>query len=129
MKQCFLALALAIATSGAAAAPKWVKVASEADAEIFADTASIIRGKVVKMTAMRNLRAPAQFENVQYRSEEQYFEFDCEGRRIGQSGRRMRVGPMATDSPFHYFQSSPARLKPVASGSLDEKLWNVACVK
>ena len=119
----------AMAAGGAAAAPKWVKVAAERDVDVFADTASIRPGKVVKMTALRNLRAPAQHQNVQYRSEELYFEFDCEGRRIGQSGRRLRVGPMATDSPFAYFQATPARLRPVESGSLDEKLWKVACGK
>src|SRR5688572_1265145 len=93
---------LLIALAGPAAAANWFKVPVESDADIYADISSIQRGKIVKMTVMRNLRAPAQHQNVQYRSEEQYFEFDCEGKRSGRSGRRLRVGPMATDSSFAY---------------------------
>ena len=119
----FLTL-LAPAVAGAAS---WTKVAAEKNADVLADTSSIRKGKVTKMTHVRDYRTPAEWSGTKYSSEKYVVDYDCEGRRSGISDRRFYTGPMGTGSMFNYGATSGPPMKPVAAGTLDDALWKLAC--
>jgi hypothetical protein len=123
-----LAMLLAIASSSAVA--EWVEVSRDETSSLYADRTTIRRtGDVVKMSTLVDFKAAqARPYGTPYMSEKTEHEYDCKERRVRiihflRYSENMGTGEVVpTDS-------DPEEWKPVATGSVVEKLWEIACRK
>ena len=128
MREAILTLLLAIASSSAVA--EWVELSHNETSAMYADLATIGRtGDVVKMWTLLDFKAPqARPYATPYLSQKTQHEYDCkEGR--ARVIHFLRYSENMAGGEVVPTDSDPEEWKPVATGTVVEKLWGIACRK
>lgn len=128
MREGILTLVLAIASSIAAA--EWVEVTHDEISAVYADPATIGRaGEVVKMWTLLDFKAAqARPYGTPYMSQKTQHEYDCKAQRA-RIVDFLRYSENMGGGEAVPTDADPEEWKPVATGSVVEKLWEIACRK
>ena len=119
---------LAIASNGATAA--WVDVGATETVTAYVDTATI--QKSVNGVTMWDLLDYKKAQDIptgqSFRSVRAQTEYSCTNKIARPLAASAHTDTMARGGTVHAV-SQPGAWRPVAPGSLDEAMWNVACGK
>jgi hypothetical protein len=128
MRKAILTLVLAIASSIAAA--EWIEVTRDEISVTYADPGTIGRaGEVMKMWTLLDFKAAqARPYGTPYMSQKTQHEYDCKEKRA-RIVQVLRYSENMGGGDVVPADSDAEEWKPVATGSVIEKLWGIACKK
>jgi len=119
---------LAVVSSSAVA--EWLEVSRNETSAVYADLANVDRtGDVAKMWTLLDFKAPqARPYATPYMSQKAQHEYDCKERRA-RIVHFLRYSENMGGGEVVPTDSEPEEWNPVATGSVVEKLWEIACRK
>ena len=129
MKKLFLALMLALASTSALAEWTWVVEDAGIGITVYVDRVSINKtGNVVKMLTLVDFRAAQGKAKSKFLSQKEQGEYDCKEAKIriltlSRSDKNLGAGEVV------FSDNTPSKWMPVAPGSANEVLWEIACGK
>ena len=129
MKKLLLALMLALASTSALAEWTWAVEDTGIGITVYVDRVSISKtGNVVKMLTLVDFKAAQGKAKSKFLSQKEQGEYDCKEEKIrivtfSQSNKNMGAGEVV------FSGSVPSKWMPVAPGSANEVLWEIACGK
>jgi hypothetical protein len=128
MHRAILTMLLAVVSSSAVA--EWLEVSHNETSAVYADLATIDRtGDVVKVWTLLDFKAPqARPYATPYMSQKTQHEYDCKEQRA-RIVQFLRYSENMGGGEVVPTDSDPEEWKPVATGSVVEKLWEIACRK
>ena len=127
-KSTIAAALLAITSNGVMAA--WVDVGGTETVTAYVDTATIqANGNVVKMWDLLDYKKAQEVPTGQtFRSVRAQTEYSCTNKNSRPLAASAHTDKMARGGTVHAV-NEPGNWRPVAPGSLDEAMWNIACGK
>jgi hypothetical protein len=128
MRKVILMMLLAVMSGSAAA--EWVEVGRSETHTSYADLATIrTAGNLVKMWGLLDLKTPELVEQSKpFMSMMSQTEHDCKEERTRRLSLIMYSGNMGMGEVI-FTDSDPGKWSPVAPGSVQEHLWELACGK
>ena len=127
-KSTMVAALLAVMSNGAFAA--WVDVGDTETVTAYVDTATIqAKGNVVTMWDLLDYKKAQEIPSGQsFRSVRAQTEYSCSNKNSRPLAASAHTDKMARGGTVHAV-NQPGTWRPVAPGSLDEAMWNIACGK
>ena len=129
MRKAVLMLLLAVSSGNAAAA--WVKIGGSASGgfNFYVDPGSIATsGNTVKLWWVSDFTNVQTAGGKRFVSTKTQAEYNCATKQLRSVYFSRHSGSMGGGDTVH-FQSVPDNWTAVASGSVDEIMWNLACAK
>ena len=128
MRKATLSLLLAVVSNNAAA--EWVKVADTEVAAIYTDPAAVRKTEnTVQIWVLFDLKsAVAVPESTPFMSSKAQYEYDCKEDRVRGHFYTLHAASMAGGEVVGK-NYGPTDWMPVASDSLNQALWKIACEK
>ena len=106
---------------------EWKSVGEEGAATVYADPTTVVRtGSTAKLWSMRDYEDAQRMVEVGYFSQKALVEYDCANRKARNLSFSLHADHMGEGNVI-YQDTSPNEWEPVASGSIGETLWNIAC--
>jgi len=131
MSKVIVMLLLAMLSSGAAA--EWVKVgntSAKGGVEIYVDPATIRRsGNMVKMWAMYDFKTEQVDRGERYLSSKSQDEYDCKGEQWRRIYFTWHSEKMTRGDVVYSYDGIASNWEPVSPGSVNERIWKLACGK
>jgi len=127
-KYVIAAALMALVSNGAAAA--WVDVGATESVTAYVDTATIQKsGSVVTMWDLLDYKKAQEIPTGKsFRSVRAQTEYSCSNKNSRPLAASAHTDKMARGGTIHAV-NQPGNWRPVAPGSLDEAMWNIACGK
>ena len=127
MRKVILLMLLTVVSNSAMA--EWANVASNENATIYVDAATIQRaGNIAKMWQLTDFRTANKDMGEAYMSMKDQNEYDCKEVKVRRRASSQHSGNMGKGKVV-YSDSYTTRWKPVPPDSGIEILWKFACTK